>query len=1054
MGSWFLAKKQDSQQTQPMTALRVQSAVEGKARPRLWGRNRISGNLIWYGDFTAHPVSNPQQGGGKGAAPTGGGGKGQQGSTDYTYSVSCMIGLCEGPITGINAAWNNKAIGTVDGFGFEVFKGEYSQVAWGYLTSRHPDQALNYRGLAYVAQASIDLGGSTELMNYSFEVTGAIAHATPNAPDANPRDVVVDYLTNPYCGVPAWPANRLASMDQYATYALATGLLVSPVLTDQREASAFLADLLTATNASARWSSGLLDIIPWGDQPVTGNGVTYTPDVTPLYDLTNDDFLPGANDGQPILSKRRAPNERLNAFTLEFLDRNDNYDPAVVDDKDQASIQQYGLRPSEVRQAHFFCLEEAARLSAHLQLGREQIPNTYEFTLPPRFILVDVEDVLTITRPELVLFRQLVRVTEITENADGSLSFVAEELNGTAGAPRYGTQATSGYTPNTNVDPGGINEPIIFEPTDQLGAVNSPLGGGLQVWAAISGVNTTLWGGCNVYGSYDGVTYSHLGRVVGPARMGVTTTELPVFSDNPAGPNVDNVNSLGVNLSVSAGALLSGTAEDALALNTACYVGGEIVAYRDALLTGASTYTLSYLVRGAYGTEDSMEAAPKPAGTPFARLDQGIFKMPFDKTRIGATVSLKFQSFNIWGGGLQDISDLPVYQYTLTGSALASPLPNVQNLRYAFNDGFQELSWDEIVDFRQGIRYKIFEGETYEGAQQRGDVAHPPFKFLGGGNYWIVGYCQPAPGLIVYSEDAVTLAVTGNMLVSSIVMTSDQQADGWPGTFSNTGKEGVDPNAVIRLSGAGDILTDPDVLTNPDILAGGGILPSGYYEIDAASIIDAGHIADIYLNVAWQTVGSPVGDDVLSNNDILNTPDILGSSSTQFVDGWIEVATADSLDSDLYLSGDLYSAADLYAGAVTWSDWRRYVPGVYRTRLIKLRFVLSTVNPATIAYGLKFSFTASVEPRIDHYQNLSVGTGGVTVTFEPDDSSIAAPFNGGPLLGGAGNNPLPFYSISWPNLAGDVLVIDALSLSAMTFHFENGGSPVARTGVNLIVEGY
>lgn len=1033
MGSFFATKKQDRQQTQPMMGLRVQSSIEGKAIPRGWGQNRVSGNLIWYGDFNAVPIQQSSGGGGgKGGGATGGGGKGQQGNVQYSYYTSFAIGICEGPIVGVDRLWVNKAVGVIGpSFQLELFLGDYSQIPWGYLSSAHPDQALNYRGLAYAAQSGLFLGSSAELPNYSFEVTFEISYATDDIPDANPRDVVVDFLTNPYCGVPSWPPARLASMDDYADACQAAGLFVSPVITEQAEASAFLSALLAGTNATARWSSGVLDIVPWFDEVMTGNGVTYTPDITPEFDLTNDDFL---GDEQPIQVKRRPPNERTNALTLEYLSRDADYDPVVVDDKDLASIMQYGLRPSDVRNAHFFCLEEPARLSAHLQLGREQIPCTYEFKVSARFIRLDVEDLVTLTRPEMSMYRQPVRIIEITEDEDGSLSMIAEDFNGTVGAPRYGVQAVEGYTPNTNADPGGINDPIIFEPSDQLGAVDSPLGGGLQVWAAISGVNTALWGGCNIYASYDGDTYTWVGEVKGPARMGLTTNALPSFVNNPAGPNIDETNTLEVDLSMSASALLSGTTADALGLNTACYVGGEILAYRDATLTAPNEYDLDYLVRGVYGTEAAMAAGSKPAGTPFARLDQGIFKMPYDQSRIDSTIYLKFQSFNIWGGGLQDIADLPAYTYVLTGLAMVSPLPDVANLRVAYTDSFMELSWDEVTDFRPGIRYKIFEGSTYDGAVQRADQAHPPFKFQGSGTFWVIAYCQPVPGRYVYGSSATSLVVVGNMLTSNIVMVSNQKTSDWQGTFTNMGKEGIAPNAIIRLVGSDDILVDPDVLINPDVLNGAGIVSSGYYQIPASDRIHLGRVGDIYLNATWSIAGSPVGGNILAEPDVLAMPDILGGESTQYVDGWVEFRT--SVD------------------GVTWSDWQKYVPGVQPTDWVDLRLGLSTINPQVIAYCLEFSFTASVDPRIDHYQAMTVGPAGLTITFEPDSASAPAPFNGGPLVGGVNNAPLPFYQFTWPNQPGDVLVIDSLTLANCVFHIENAGLPVTRTNVNAVFEGF
>src|SRR5262249_18163830 len=154
-----------------------------------------------------------------------------------------------------------------------------------------------------------------------------------------------------------------------------------------------------------------------------------------------------------------------------------------------------------------------------------------------------------------------------------------------------GAQASAGNLTNTNIDPGDINVPILFEPTDQLAA------GSLEIWGAVSGVDDTIWGGCNVYASYDDVTYQKLpGNIVGAARMGFTTADLPAIARNAAGQTIDTVNTLSVDISESAAELSSGTVADAVALNTACYVGGEYIAYENAAFTGTGLYDLTYLV--------------------------------------------------------------------------------------------------------------------------------------------------------------------------------------------------------------------------------------------------------------------------------------------------------------------------------------------------------------------------------------------------------------------------------------------------------------------------
>ncbi len=1046
MASFFGQRGTPTNPTPPATGLRIQTSVQGKALALGWGQGRTSGNLIWYGDFVAIPHSQSSGGGGKGAGG-GGGGKGSSGNVTYTYQAACIFAICEGPVTAVLSCWNNKSQQTLGSVNLGAFLGGYDQLPWGYLTSLHPSEALAYRGIAYAAAGPMNLGDTQELPNLSYEVKFAICDGIPSAPDADPAPVVIDALTNPNYGA-GFPADRLGPLTIYSAYARASGLVVSPVILEQQEAGRLVADLLEATNSEAVFSGGVLDIVPRGDESVTANGATYTAPTAPQYDLTESDFLP-LDNGEPISVHLSAQQDLPNIVTVEYLDRANSYNPVTIDAKDDASIDAFGERPQSLAQRHMFALADAAELSAQLELGRRQIGTRFTFRLPPRFIRLDPMDIVTLTRAPLGLVRQWVRIVEIKEGNDRSLTMTAEiYLAGTGAAPVYGKQASDGYVPDYNVAPGGINDPIIFEPTDQLA-------GGLFVWAAVSGVNSALWGGADVYASYDGDTYQAIGQILGPARTGLLTAPLPSFPANPTGVTIDQTSTLAVSLAECNGALIGGSLADLLAFNTLCRVGEEFVAYRDATLTGPNAYDLAYLARGIYGTEAAI--AEHPTGTRFCRLDQGVISFPYDQSRVGSTVYIKFCSFNIWGAGKEQISDVPAYSYTITGVALTSPLPTVENVRTVFEAGFQKIWWDDVEDFRTGIRYKVFRGDTYAGAQQVADQAHPPFIAFGAGTYWIVAYAQPVPDLFVNSEDPVSITIAGNMLVENLVHQSNQQADGWPGIFSN-GVARSGPN--IALGGAGDILAVPDFLALPDVLNYGGVAPSGTYEIGPQDYVDAGYIADLYINATWKVAGVPVGQNILTVEDFLSMPDVLGSASTQYVNATLQIATAESADAgDLYDADDLYEIEpDLYGYGygIEWSEWTNFVPGVYRARLVKFRLVLTTIDPQTIATVIEFSYEISVPPRIDHYQDLDVPDTGITVTFIPDDASVEAPFNGGVPLGSTvTNQPLPFVNFSLVNQPGLHPVIDSLTLAAITFHFEDAvGTPTAVDNVNMQVEGY
>ena len=171
----------------PDTALRIQTSLNGQVIPFGYGRNRIAGNLVWYGGFTATGVS---QGGGGGK-----GGGGQSGSpSSYNYSASLAIGLCEGPINEVLSLWNGDTPDSLSDLNFTSFDGYEAQAAWGYLTTNFPSQALTYSNLAYVGADPYQLGSSPDLPNLNFDVSFAIGNA-----------VLEDYtIGSPYTFTPSY----------------------------------------------------------------------------------------------------------------------------------------------------------------------------------------------------------------------------------------------------------------------------------------------------------------------------------------------------------------------------------------------------------------------------------------------------------------------------------------------------------------------------------------------------------------------------------------------------------------------------------------------------------------------------------------------------------------------------------------------------------------------------------------------------------------------------------------------------------------------------------
>jgi hypothetical protein len=231
--------------------------------------------------------------------------------------------------------------------------------------------------------------------------------------------------------------------------------------------------------------------------------------------------------------------------------------------------------------------------------------------------------------------------------------------------------------------------PLIFEPPAAL------TGGVAEIWAAISGgtggVANPNWGGANVWASLDGTSYTLVGRQIGAAKQGVTTAALAA----PTGGNPDTTNTLAVSLAESAGLLSSATTAAAQAGATLCIVGGELLAYATATLTGPNAYALTTLERGLYGSTAQAHAS----GAGFARLDESIFKYALPDAYVGQPLYLKFQSFNTFGAATQDLSTCTAYTITPRGTGATGPVTAALAVGSALDYSLASLAVTETDDW-------------------------------------------------------------------------------------------------------------------------------------------------------------------------------------------------------------------------------------------------------------------------------------------------------------------------------------------------------------------
>jgi hypothetical protein len=628
----------------------VQSSLLGISIPKGWGTNKLGCNLMDYLDFSAKQTNS-----GKGGA-----------NPQYTYKATLVLGICQGPISGVRTIYKDQAIFTATASGSkevngttitisskspeqaagitQIFTGAIGQTPWTYLDTDAPTHAIGYSGVCYAAAYHYPLDTSATSPNHNFEVQFAIRATIAGVvqDDANPADIVADLLPD----VPRWPAGAIGDLSTYSTYCLAQGLLLSPMANNGRQASDLLTEIMTCSNSDCLWSDGQLKVVPYGDTTITNNGVTYTPNLTPIYALTFDDIIPNSKGEDPIQWDLTRTLEAYNYVQVNFLDRTLQYATNTATAVDQANINEFGRRQQSPQEFDSVCLMATASTLAQLMVQRSaNVRRTAQFTVSELFGLLDPMDLITV--PLRDGGTRLVRIVEANEQQDGSIQLQVEEmLVGAAHAAEYTRQDALGVASDFNASPGDTNAPAIINPPLSL------TDGANEVWIAASG--GPMWGGAVVWASFDGDTYQTVGTITSPGRYGVTTTDLPLGSDP------DTTDTLGVSLVQSGGTLTTATQADADGQATLCTVGTEIIAYSTATLTGANTYNLgTYIRRG----QESTTIADQPAGSLFLRLDGSQVPIPYTQGQIGKTVYIKLQAFNLYGGAYEDLDLCEAYEF-------------------------------------------------------------------------------------------------------------------------------------------------------------------------------------------------------------------------------------------------------------------------------------------------------------------------------------------------------------------------------------------------------
>ena len=634
----------------------INTASYGEVVPEVLGTTRLSGNIIYYDDFTPHEHKTTTR--------TGKGGGSKHTEITYTYTVACAIGLCEGPIQGIGKVWRDKEVYDYPNEKIELtaYKGDYGQAPWPYVISKHPEKALPYSGLAYMAGV-VDLGERGSLPQYNFEIKGKLLE-TGDGVDVNPADYIVHVLKS--IGI---DDVNIDGLEHYREYCKAADILIStPPDSRSSKAQTVINDIAEITNSLVFWSTDRLKIVPLADKPIG----TWSPYNQIQYNLNADDLIP-ASDGQLVVYKRKDSSESYNQATVEFINRANGYEKETVAFEIVADVQKNGLKPASKKSAHYLYTKARAQYYAEqLAMKRLYAKNQYTFRLDWAFCRLEPGDLVTLTDKLCGLNKQIVVITSVSEAADGQLEITAEgKPPGTYAPAKYNVHENERPFIDYNQAAPSVNDVAIFQTVGDVG--------GNQIFVGVNAPSG--WGGCSVWVSDTGENYRRIGSITQQARMGKLKYGFAQNGDF-------------CNVVLNQGVLKSGTHVDAERANTLCWINGEALSYETVETHPDNWYTLKGLVRGQYGTN----AINHNANERFVRVDEALFRYPYRKEDINKTIYLKFTSLNLFGSNEQGLDEVQSYQYTI----VPYYIPEVSNLTlftkyYEIGNGV--LSFDVVAQF-------------------------------------------------------------------------------------------------------------------------------------------------------------------------------------------------------------------------------------------------------------------------------------------------------------------------------------------------------------------
>ncbi len=149
--------------------LRLQGSSEGGAVPRLYGWNRVSGNIIWARELE---LLTAEGGGAKGMS----GGEGED-----EIGASFAVAFCEGEVQTLGRIWADGQILETEGLTIRFYRGDESQLSDSLIeATQGAGKAPAYRGLCYVVFEQLPISQfGNRIPQFSVELCRVVGELEP-----------------------------------------------------------------------------------------------------------------------------------------------------------------------------------------------------------------------------------------------------------------------------------------------------------------------------------------------------------------------------------------------------------------------------------------------------------------------------------------------------------------------------------------------------------------------------------------------------------------------------------------------------------------------------------------------------------------------------------------------------------------------------------------------------------------------------------------------------------------------------------------------------------